>query len=276
MSPDLELPTWLPPILVEEVTRIRAMPLPPDASASRKAIETLRRLTSDYRMKGVWQELYKKKRELNHPTNKYLHAVSYSRASRVRAHGSKDDDKDDHVEEHKRKFIHSQTAYFMHRAPQYQAGPQWSEQDRGIGDFFYHAYCYACDVPFKIRSRSEVRKDLAELCQLGDRLQNEAETLASFGMEAEALELKRIASECYDLSSAYETSTDPWLIDRHRGDRRLRDYVVWLSIITRKLFGAPLYGILAITSNVAFNRDDVTGPYIREMLRAHPASEIYA
>jgi hypothetical protein len=193
----------------------------------------------------------------------------------VRAAGSKADDKDDHVEEHEGKFIHSQAAYILHRAPQYQVGPQWSEQDRGIGDFFYHAYYYARDVPFQIQSRSEVSKTRAKLLNVGVRLQDEAEILASFGMEEEVLVLKRIASKCNDYSSAFEPSKDdPWLVDRHRADRQLRDYVVWLSIITRKLFGNPLRGILAITSNVAFNRDDVTGAHIREMMRGHPECEV--
>jgi hypothetical protein len=58
MSSDLELPNWLPRILVEEARRIRVIELPPDAP--NEAIELLRRLTSDYRMKRVWQELYKK------------------------------------------------------------------------------------------------------------------------------------------------------------------------------------------------------------------------
>jgi hypothetical protein len=145
----------------------------------------------------------------------------------------------------------------------------------GHRGFFYHAYYYARDVPFQIQSGSEVSKAGAELLNVGVRLQNEAEILASFGMEEEVLVLKRIALECSDYSSAFEPSKDdPWLVDRHRGDGQLRDYVVWLSIITRKLFGNALCTILAITSNVAFNRDDVTGAQIREMLRAHPKCEV--
>jgi hypothetical protein len=72
---DIELPDWLPPVLVVAVKRLHDEATVRDDTA--KAIDRLRRLACDDRMKHVWRQLYKKKRESHRPTDTYLHPATF-------------------------------------------------------------------------------------------------------------------------------------------------------------------------------------------------------
>jgi hypothetical protein len=64
---------------------------------------------------------------------------------------------------------------------------------------------------------------------------------------------------------------DPLLGRRKpRGDSRLKGLVVGLTVATRGIFGAPLYGTVATLANVVLDRRDLTDGKVRKMVIRTP------
>jgi hypothetical protein len=57
---------------------------------------------------------------------------------------------------------------------------------------------------------------------------------------------------------------------QHRGDARLKGFVLALAAVTKDVFGTPLCGSLATTANVVFSRGDLTSDVVRKMLSHAP------
>jgi hypothetical protein len=78
---------------------------------------------------------------------------------------------------------------------------------------------------------------------------------------------------CWKTLRAHEQEgDDPWIITRNKGDIELRLFVADMVITTTTLFEKELYGTIANIANAVFERDDVTGATVREMLRV-PTSQ---
>jgi hypothetical protein len=145
-----------------------------------------------------------------------------------------------------------------------------SAQDVTVGYFFHLIYSYALDELPTV-SLSKIQKGQHAIWATEGLLRKAGENLRSFGMEDNAQIVERIASDCEE--NAYWTEPDdddPWVIGRYRGDMRLRTYAAWIANSSKELFGQQLYGTLATITNVVFERSDMTGSKIREMLRARP------
>ena len=59
----------------------------------------------------------------------------------------------------------------------------------------------------------------------------------------------------------------PFHVQRHTHDRRLRGFVITLGLTTKFLFGQQFYGVIATLASVSFERRDITGTKVREMIR---------
>jgi hypothetical protein len=265
---DKKLPHWLPPSVLHTANRIYAQVSTEDEPG--KAMELLDRLTFDPRMENVWNELRKKKRKSYKSSDEYVHPAGYSFSGQVRTRQRQALDLSERGGETDRKEakrLEQEAALIDHLPDGFTFTSQEQEQDAALGYLFYHAYWYVLR-PSPLISASEANEALGQIWSLATSLRLDAEKLRSFGMEDEALELKRIARRCEEQSFWDDPQDDcPWLVARHRGDDHLRAYVLGLSDITRLLFRTPLYGVLAAITNVALNRDDITDKHIREMLR---------
>jgi len=106
-----------------------------------------------------------------------------------------------------------------------------------------------------------------------------AEQIRADAAEHERLKGHVDPRRLWEAAFAYEELADaaapppgsPLLVERqHRGDPRLKGFVLALGAITKDVFGTPLCGSLATTANVVFRRDDLTADAVRKMLYHAP------
>jgi hypothetical protein len=264
----LSLPTiesWVPEAVADAAERLHA-----ELAAESKSdgLAVLSRLVSDPRMKLVWGELYKKKRDSKYQTTEeFLYPARVTSASWAAIHrrqlrkiGGKLNESEDRLLEAEGTFEES--------AADFPTDTRWSEQDRAVQIFLYHACHSAVDIqPVFLAG---IQAKVKELRKVSESLQEQAVILQSFGMNGDARKLGEVAADCDDeawnLEPNKPRADDPWIITRDRGDPKLRTFVVDLSISTHLLFGKSLYGQLATVANVVFNRDDMTGAKVREWI----------
>ena len=182
-------------------------------------------------MQSVWKELYRKKRIAHKRTEKLVYPSDYI-------------------------------------SPE---NPEWTPHDAAVAYLFGHAHHLAVDE-HKLLTLSEARILAASLQKTARNSRNGAETIR-FIEDAEdilgehgARQLQRIAAACENEATAILSLIPSLVSRRHRGDERLRAYVAWLASTTEKLFGTPMYTMLATITNVALNRSDVTNDRVKEIL----------
>jgi hypothetical protein len=241
-----------------------------------EALELWSRLVFDSRMKGVWQELYKKKRDRHKATKEFFYPACLTNASdaaRKRRRALELRKKSGPKTVSEADLLEAEAAVLesLYDPP---ADPRWSEQDRAVQLFLRRAYEASLDHELVFLSDLEAKA--SKLQKVAKRQRSGAAILSSLGMECEAQKLQQIASDCddeafnilpYDGVHFSLQTHDPWVITRRRGDLELRTFVANLSIITEPLFGKTLHGTLATVANVRFNRKDVTQRTVWEMLR---------
>jgi hypothetical protein len=280
MTTDRDPPKWLPSSVFKEAGRIHASVL--KQSEPTKALELLRRLTLDPRMKNGWQELYKK----NRSTSEFLYPAIFSWAARQarlkrleasNLRSKQGGDKKREAYERKAQNLEEEAdmldgCVVIPNSPSPPLSKK-AEQDLCAAYFFHCAFHYALDdaLPPLMTMKEAYFTMTGELWLMAGRLLADANKLRTFGMEENATELERIASDCDEHGYWIEPDEDdPCIVDRHRGNsdhERLRAYVLRLSGLSRQLFGKFLYRVLATVTNVALNRCDMTDTRIREMLR---------
>ena len=268
-------PEWVPTAVVETAEQLCAEVASEQDPA--KAEKVLSRLTSDPRMKRVWEELYKKKRFEHSRTNEFFHSArvtnaSHAAAVRQRAHelskaGGAHNQRDADLLEAEAAVLESLGDRL--------ADPRWSEQDHAAQLLLYHAYRAALD--FKPVFLSDVTSNVHTLRSLAERLRKDAKTLRSLDLAPNAVKLDEIASDCDEKASEIDPNRlkpgdDPWIITRRVGDIQLKTFIIDLSIPTVSLFGKYLYSTLATVANVAFARNNVTHEKVREILRSPPGA----
>jgi hypothetical protein len=241
-----------------------------------EALRSWSRLVFDSRMKRVWKELYKKKRDCHKATEEFFHPACLTNASdavRKRRRALELREKSGPKAVSEADLLEAEAALLesLYDPP---ADPRWSEQNRAVQLFLRRAY--EAPIDHELVFLSDLEAKVSMLQKVAKRQRSDAAILSSLGMECEAHKLQQIASDCDDEAfnilpydgGHYSLQThDPWIITRRRGDLELRTFVANLSIITETLFGETLCGTLATVANVRFNRQDVTQLTVREMLR---------
>ena len=223
-----ELPSWLPPAVATAAMFEYANTASEDQTG--RAVDLWGRLTTDPRMDLVWKELYKKRRVSHLRTDEFR----YSRFEVLKSEGT-----------------------LLKWMPNPPAEPQ-SAQDGAVSYFFHCIYQYALNEPPRI-SLSEIEDVLSTRRTAETLLREAAEKLSAIGMEEYAEEVERIASDCEQHGYWAEPDVDdPQIVQRDRGDPRLRTYVRSIAQSSRELFGHPLYGTLATITNVAFGGATMT------------------
>jgi hypothetical protein len=268
-------PEWASPAVINIAERLCAQVKTEQDPA--KALDMLSRLTSDERMRPVWTELYKKKRDLHRPTETFHHpaCVSYkSIAARCRRHACKLRKRQGVDDEIDAKVLEMEADGYEHKPDPLAAVP-WSEQDIGVQLFFWHTYRKALNC--KPEFLSDLQRKHSKLKTLADHLRKQAgETeLLGEGQASLAQKLAQLASEYDDaarqvLPKGYKPGMDddPWIITRRRStDPAMRSFVVFLSIYAKIIFDKELHTTLAHVTNVVFDRHDMTRSKVRELLR---------
>jgi hypothetical protein len=62
-------------------------------------------------------------------------------------------------------------------------------------------------------------------------------------------------------------ANSPLRVRRHTDDWQLRGFAITVGLATKSLFGQRFYGVIATLANVSFEREDITGTKVREMIR---------
>jgi hypothetical protein len=261
-----DFPDWLRPAVQHAASELwTELPTEKDPA---KSEAVLSRLISDRRMKGVWDVPYKYRyidrkptKELRYPsclTNASVAARNRLIAAELRKKPLKDASEV--------KFLEAE-ADMLERLGDPPA-PRWSEQDRAVQLLLRHAYREYLDVRPVFLSDLKVKSDCYH--KVARVFRQEADTFQSLGAEFEAEEFAALAHE-YDKKAGNmlpREGDDPWIIPRQTKNVELRSFVIDLSITTKRLFGRELRGTLATVANVVFDRQDVTGSKVREMLRS--------
>jgi hypothetical protein len=242
-----------------------------------KAQEILSRLTSDERMRRVWDELYKKKRDHHHTPESFYHPACVthkSLAARCRRSAREIRKKGGPNNEREAKTWDKEAEMYESKPDPY-VGLGWSEQDIAVQLFFWHIYREALDgTPVFF---SDLKSKQRKLQGIADQLRKCAETSVLLGEPILAEKLIENATDYNDaarivLAEEFKPGIDdPWIITRRRGrefDPKIRTFI--FSLPTEVLFDKPLYGTIAQITNVVFHRTDMTGSKVREMLRLPP------
>jgi hypothetical protein len=236
------------------------------------------RLTADPRMRNVWKELYKKRREGGPDDIVFfykpnLEAVfprlqlvfSYRhRASKLRRIGG---DKNSNLATRLETLANE-----LERIDQTELFRGYNAQkiqDFAIGRFFSAAFdCALTDT--SVITAAELKNMRRSLLDVAERLRGEAKTLRTLGLaDGHVRSLEDVAHECEVQSVLILPDADSLLVvKRQRGDARARGYLIALGFKTELIFGSHLTTTLATTTNVVFGRSDITAKWVRETLRA--------
>lgn len=167
-----------------------------------------------------------------------------------------------------RKKRHRSTEEFLHEADTASLEalgrslePKWTNQDRAAQALLSQAFRTALDEEPVLRSNATAKmKDLRNAASL---VRSIAARLQSHGLNDRAFDLAAIADHLDDegegnVAAGYFRGTR---------DARVRSFVLSFSWKTFWLFGDALYGTVGNVTNAVFNRSDMTGIKVREMLR---------
>jgi hypothetical protein len=294
-----EFKEWVPAAVMDEAKKLYVEISSQDGSGTE--IDLLLRLISDERMRSVWQELYKKKRVNYKSTDEFLHPIHVRKAliaaslRRQAAALRKRGDKSNNAIAKKSKEVlakgwESEASLLEKETCDLLANTSWSEQDLGAQVFLWQTYHTARDI--KPAFLADIKVEVNTLRQAAGQLRELSTTLQSFRIECDALH--QIASRCdFEAQNRDRDPTidDPWIITRKRNDARIRMFVAYMSIIMQQLFektetvdaaaresmrrrqlprvgAVQLYGSIATIVNVVFQRADMTGDRVREMVRS--------
>lgn len=198
--------------------------------ATLEQIEILNRLASDQRMKGVWRELYRKRRG----SSEFLNPV-------------------------KRKGLLKEKLARLH---------DLKNQDMAVRAFFNFAHWLASGR-LDLMTQKEINSNNKPFTILASRLRKDAEGLRTLGLDKLAADAEAIASDC-EKSAYIPTKPNIILpiLKRSRGDDVLRGFVLRMSAICREGFGNGLAGTVATTASVSLSKQ-ISACLVRDIVRAH-------
>jgi hypothetical protein len=249
-------PEWVPPPLVEAIQAIHEGLLEEERTSQEihevdpgfwhhsdevflKRRLLLKRLASDPRMRGVWSEIYKKRRVKYRPTNKFWHPANREGLQQVI------------------------------RPDVFPSGDASELQDFAARFLLENAFSIA-GWPPPFLSKAEVRSQSEPFLEVADALRAEASKLSSlsFGGGPLADQLQEIATTCEQI--AERVNHPPYFIPvasrPDQGDKTIRAYVLGMAAVCKIAFGKSLYGTITRIANVALGAD-LKPRAVREMLR---------
>jgi hypothetical protein len=272
----LDFPDWIPrsvgnlaQIKSDDLHRQRAEP---------EIWELLRRLVSDSRMKNVWNELQRRKRQDYQRTEHFVHPATprscwFSQASRARRRAEELRQRGGRQnEDEASRWEWLAVIWTAVYGESFWGGrrPELPPQELAIAFLFNEA--------FTLGQRSIRPVPISEAQKTRRRYLKMAERIRADAAEHERLG-HHLVDRLWDAVFAYEEIADaaapppgnPLLVERqHRNDQRMQGFVMALAAITRQVFGAPLYGTIAVVANVVLGRDDVTAGTVRKLLPRTP------
>jgi hypothetical protein len=271
----IRIPDWVP----QPVGQL-ARNMYQNAPKNGHEITLLRRLTTDTRMKKVWDELVRKKRLRHEKTEDFIHPATCGpgfwsleaqsiqrRADKYRKLGGKDD-----LLQAKRIETNARIAEFADRTTVYStlALPNLTPQSRALAFLFQTVMRLAQPTPHSV-SMLEARKAVRRFRKMAELVRADAtqQQCAGSFQAPQLLEAAFAYDELADQAAG--VLQDPLLGRRKpRGDSRLKGLVVGLTFATRGIFGAPLYGTVATLANVVLDRRDLTDDKVRKMVIRTP------
>lgn len=242
---EISPPDWLPTAVLEVANFLAEMA--PDMPADIEAV--LRRLLVDERMKGVWQDLDKKKRESTPTSERFYEAAPpaavqswaamakalHARAAEYRALG--DETMATRYEQH--------AAAVEGREGDSSTAPLNEDDERGI----VFATVFALAFRLYASGQSVVsRRDL-------ERRSSDLRAKGQASI-ADALELQAKSPE-----------NAKFVVSRTRSDPRINAFVEGVAKEMRAMFGQDMPGVIATITNVAFDRSDYDRDRIRALLK---------
>jgi hypothetical protein len=266
--------SWVPVAVANVAARLHAQFIEQN---SEEGLTILSRLTSDRRMRAVWQRLYSKKRDEKYRSTDvfvYPAITLKSRAANLRRQAHDLREKGGESNEIEADCLDSEANAAMNaQAKAEEALPGFANysasvaQDSAVARFFEYACRAAIDITPTYLSDIEAR--LAKTGAISLALREQKAELFELELWDEADKLGEIIEQCDDLvelQSESIQSGDPIIISRKRGDPKLRSYVVQLYELGFALFGTPLYGTLATMANVVFDCKTVTRQMVQDWL----------
>jgi len=211
----LTTPAWVPGPVAHAARTLHAHYL---KSNNAKYNAVLERLIADERMRRVWTELSRHRREQYQKTDVFLHSADLL-------------------------WIDSET-------------PQ-DHQGAAMASLLNFAVNLAVNEP-RVITRKELEKVRSGVLDKAAALKTAANEIRFYGpSQAAAAKVNDdIARDRKELLPKMEES--PLVVDRDTGDAQGRCFALLLSRYCRHLFGSPLYGITAIDASVALEREITT------------------
>ncbi len=153
-----DLPGWLPAAVRDTAAELRAKI--PTEKDSAKARDVLERLITNSLMKGVWKELYKKKRDGN---KGFMHPARLTNAAQAEGYreiARKLRQKGGEKNEYEAKLFEIEARVIEVALPEDPVDPEWTEQDYAVQSFLTHTYRAALQETPQVLSdtRAKVRK----------------------------------------------------------------------------------------------------------------------
>jgi hypothetical protein len=150
---------------------------------------------------------------------------------------------------------------FLHQFRMADPGDE-NPQDMALRVFFRFAWDLAtCGIELK------TLKQLEPFIMMASRLQRDAQSLRSLGLEEFASDLDAKAIVCDRMGRFLPNSSFPSVIQRARGDMVARAFILRLSAVCREWwFGEVLTGTVATTASVALSKK-ISADQVRNMVR---------
>lgn len=211
-SASLTIPTWVPEPVAQAARTLHAHYL---KSNNVKHNAVLHRLIANERMRNVWTELSRCRRQQYQKTNVFLHPANLL-------------------------WIDSET-------------PQ-DHQGAAMASLLNFAVNLAVDAPGVI-TRKQLETVRSRMVDRAAALRAAANDIRRYGpSQAAAAKVNDdIARDLEELLPKMEES--PLVVDRDTGDAQGRCFALLLTRYCRHLFGSPLYRISAIVASVALGRE---------------------
>lgn len=152
---------------------------------------------------------------------------------------------------------------FLHQFKMPEPGDE-NPQDAALRSFLKYAWDLAtCGIEL------QTLKQLRPFIKMASRLEQDAKTLRSLGLDEFASDLEDKAIVCQRMGRPIASSTFPSVVGRTRGDQAVRAFVLRLSAACREWFGEALTGTVATAASVALSKK-ITADQVRNMVRSAP------
>jgi hypothetical protein len=258
-------PNWIPAAVREAAKWLHAELAAEEDSA--EAREIWSRLVADPRMKRVWGEIYKKKRDINRVFMYPARLTNASNAAALRERARELCEKGGDQNCQDANFLEFE-ARVIELLPEEPVDSKWSEQDRATQSFFTQAYRIALTPPTFL---SDFQPKVIKLREIADKLRTIATELESVRIhvtESYAEKLREVAADCEDDAKVSEPrpANEPWIIVRKRGNLRQRTFVTRLAYTSHLLFGKNLYSTIATVTNIVLGASRDTSSDDQELV----------